>query len=108
MNTSHKVLLVLLACLIFPLMEKTSSASAGTKAAKKSATEMVNRATESPNQAEKATNTVLSEPLTARKSRNNIEINVPIEVVHLQTFFKLRNVLQINILLTLHLIFEGE
>jgi len=57
-------------------MEKTSSASAGTKAAKKSATEMVNRATESPNQAEKATNTVLSEPLTARKSRNNIEINV--------------------------------
>lgn len=57
-------------------MEKTASASAGTKAAKKSATEMVNRATESPNQAEKATNTVLSEPLTARKSRNNIEINV--------------------------------
>lgn len=57
-------------------MEKTSSASAGTKAAKKSATEMVNRATESPNQAEKATNTILSEPLTARKSRNNIEINV--------------------------------
>jgi len=57
-------------------IEKTSSASAGTKAAKKSATEMVNRATESPNQAEKATNTVLSEPLTARKSRNNIEINV--------------------------------
>jgi hypothetical protein len=57
-------------------IEKSSSASAGTKAAKKCATEMVNRATESPNQAEKATNTVLSEPLTARKSRNNIEINV--------------------------------
>ena len=78
-------------------MEKTASASAGTKAAKKSATEMVNRATESPNQAEKATNTalsarkaqnnidssntVLSAPLSARKSRNNldcsnIEINV--------------------------------
>ena len=78
-------------------IEKTASASAGTKAAKKSATEMVNRATESPNQAEKATNTalsarkaqnnldssntVLSAPLSARKSRNNldcsnIEINV--------------------------------
>merc|ERR1711956_188092 len=78
-------------------MEKTASAAAGTKTAKKSATEMVNRATESPNQAEKATNTflsarkaqnnlnssntVLSAPLAARKSRNNpdcsnIEINV--------------------------------
>ena len=78
-------------------MEKTAPASAGTKAGKKNATEMVNRATESPNQAEKATNTifsarnaqnnlnssntVLSEPLAARKSRSNlncsnIEINV--------------------------------
>jgi len=78
-------------------MEKTASAAAGTKAAKKSPTEMVNRATKSPNQAEKATNTVLSArkvqnnlnssntvlsaPLSARKSRknldcSNIEINV--------------------------------
>jgi len=77
-------------------MEKTASSAARTKAAKKRPTEMVNRATESPNQAEKATNTVLSArkaqnnlnlsntvlsaPLSARKSRNNlncsnIEIN---------------------------------
>jgi len=83
-------------------MEKTASAASGTKAAKKSATEMVNRATESPNQAEKATNTVLSArkaqnnlnssntvlsaPLAARKSRNNLDCsNIEINVEAAQT-----------------------
>merc|ERR1712238_491203 len=78
-------------------MEKTASSAARTKAAKKSPTEMVNRATESPNQAEKATNsvlsarkaqnnlnssnTVLSAPLSARKSRNNLNCsNIAINV----------------------------
>ena len=77
-------------------MEKTASAAAGTKAAKKSPTEMVNRATQSPNQAEKentvlsarnaqnnlnSSNTVLSAPLSARKSRNNLDCsNIKINV----------------------------